>query len=471
MIHSQIILSSHIRPQSLLFWIRLTALVLTFSSCKKFIEIPPPPNEVVTATVFSDSTAASSAMTGLYSQMMSSNLFFANGGVTVFAALSADELTRAVPNPLFDVFTANEIPSNNGPLQNNLWRAAYAYIYHCNAIIEGANQSSALSTSFKQRLTAEARFNRAFCYFYLINLFGDVPLVTATDYTVNASMPRTSTVTIYQTIDADLAFAKQYLPAAFPDNAQPTSGAATAMLARSKLYQKDWATAEANATVVISSGLYSLPADLNEVFNTTSSETIWQLVPVLPSFNTAEGNAFIPASPTSRPTYVLTPTQLNVFDSSDERKTAWTKTVVLNSEPYTFPFKYKQRVRLVAGAPPTEYNIVLRLAEQYFIRAEARAKQGKMNEAVTDLNAIRSRAGLPDTVVTDEPSLLLSIEKERQRELFAEGGHRWLDLKRTNRADAALASLKPTWQPTDVLYPIPFGEIQANPALTQNSGY
>jgi hypothetical protein len=56
-------------------------------------------------------------------------------------------------------------------------------------------------------------------------------------------------------------------------------------------------------------------------------------------------------------------------------------------------------------------------------------------------------------------------------ELFAEFGHRWFDLIRTNRANAVLAPIKPQWKPTAVLYPVPYTEIVADPNLTQNAGY
>jgi hypothetical protein len=115
--------------------------------------------------------------------------------------------------------------------------------------------------------------------------------------------------------------------------------------------------------------------------------------------------------------------------------------------------------------------MMLRLAEQYLIRAEARAQLENIPGAQEDLNAIRSRAGLPDTDADDKASLLLAIERERQAELFAEGGHRWLDLKRTNRADAVLGPLKADWQTPDALFPIPDAERQLNPNLTQNDGY
>ena len=97
------------------------------------------------------------------------------------------------------------------------------------------------------------------------------------------------------------------------------------------------------------------------------------------------------------------------------------------------------------SAPPvTEFYVVLRLAEQYLIRAEARANNNDIVGAQNDINVIRNRAGLNNTSANDKASILNAIEHERQTELFAEWGNRWFDLKRTDRADMVLGSLKPS---------------------------
>jgi hypothetical protein len=120
--------------------------------------------------------------------------------------------------------------------------------------------------------------------------------------------------------------------------------------------------------------------------------------------------------------------------------------------------------------------MVFRLAEQYLIRAEARAQQDNLIEAISDLDVLRNRAGISliknTTPGISKTNLLLAIEKERQVELFAEWGHRWLDLKRTNRADIVLAPTKSKWSKDDTLYPIPTSEFNKNPRLgDQNPGY
>ena len=123
------------------------------------------------------------------------------------------------------------------------------------------------------------------------------------------------------------------------------------------------------------------------------------------------------------------------------------------------------------GNTNTENYMVLRLAEQYLIRAEARAEQGEIPGARADLDTIRSRAGLPPTIANSTNSLLSAIHQESRVEFFAEWGHRWFDLKRSGLAMAILGTEKPEWQGTDTLYPLPLSQLQSNTFLTQNPGY
>src|SRR5690606_29156305 len=126
-----------------------------------------------------------------------------------------------------------------------------------------------------------------------------------------------------------------------------------------------------------------------------------------------------------------------------------------------------------------EYSMMLRLGEQYLIRAEARAKQGNLASAISDLDAIRDRAGLP--LIADinpaisQNALLDLILHEREVELFSEWGHRWFDLIRAGHADERMVIVTPskggTWEITDQLLPIPYNEILLNVNLIQNPGY
>lgn len=437
-------------------------------SCKKFVEIPPPIDQAITATIFADEQAAITAINGLYSSMMIQNFGFANSGITLYPALSADELLNTAPDENIAPFTNNVITPNNFNLDVNLWKKAYNHIYHANAILEGLSNSSGLSPHIKNQLSGEAKFARALCYFYLVNLFGDVPLITSTNYQVNSVIPRNSVSEIFAEIILNLKDAQNLMSLDYPsaEKVRPNKWAATALLARVYLFQGNWQLAEENCTAVINSGTYNLP-DLNSVFIANSEEAIWQLLPVLTFLNTADGFTFIPYSTTVKPQYAITDWLINAFEINDQRKLSWLGVNTVNGENYYYPFKYKVR----SGNTITEYNMILRLAELYLIRAEARAQQNNIIDAQEDLNVIRTRAGLENITPNTQSLLLSAIEHERQVEFFAEGGHRWFDLKRTGRIDIVLGAVKPGWQSTDSLYPIPLSELQANVKLTQNPGY
>jgi hypothetical protein len=458
------------RINGLLFAIPVLIVAITgLSSCKKHLDIGTPIDKITTDVVFNSDQSATSAVLGIYSQMMLTTPYIMSGGSTIWPGLSSDELafTGTTANTL--AFNSNTISPSSSTLSTDFWQRAYFHIYHINTSLEALDRSTAVSPVVKNQLKGELLFLRSYIYFYLINLFGDVPYTSTSDYTVNTVMPRTPAATIYNNIITDLLTARSLLPASYPSagKARPNVFAATALLARVYLYTQQWEQAENMATEVIASSGASLVSNLNNIFLANSTEALWQLAPVVQGFNTTEGLNFIPANTTTKPLYALTTALYNAFEAGDQRKTAWIKTNVVASQSYNYPNKYKVRM----NATVTEYYMMLRLAEQYLIRAEARAQQDKIAPAQSDINIIRSRAGLAATTANTKAALLTAIEKERRIELFAEWGHRWFDLKRTGRVDAVLQPLKPSWQSYAALFPIPQSQLERNPALTQNPGY
>ncbi|MFL5786821.1 MAG: RagB/SusD family nutrient uptake outer membrane protein [Flavisolibacter sp.] len=457
-----------IKSDLLLFRTLSVCGLLAIFSCKKFVEVDPPINQVNTAPVYSSDATATSAVNGLYSTIMNDYNGLLNGGVSLYSGLSSDELvSTSTSQDDIAAFQTNSLQSTNS-IAAALWSNGYNYIYQTNALLEGLAHSQGVSPSTLTQLTGEAKFLRALTYFYLVNLFGDVPLITSTDFRQNARQARNAKVDIYVQIISDLENAESQLPAAYvgSDRTRPNKWAISALLARVYLYQKNWAKAEAKANEVIGSGVYTL--EPTNPFTYTSNETIFQIIPVSPYANTAEGSDFVPFSSTDVPFYILSNNLMTSFETGDTRVGNWIGTNMVGTTAYNYPSKYQNN----SGPPYTEYNIVLRLAEQYLIRAEARAQQNNLNGTKDDLNAVRARSGLGQTTDTDQASLLAAITHERQVELFGEWGHRWLDLLRTGKADAVLAPIKGTaWQPTDQLYPIPYSQLKANPQLVQNIGY
>jgi hypothetical protein len=448
--------------------------MLAVLSCKKLIDVPPPIGQPSTSTVFANDAGAIDAQDGLYIGMMSIARHVLDGGSSLYCSLSADELRRSLPLANEDAFTLNALTAGN-LLVARLYDYAYVYIGQANIIEEQLKGSKVVSDSVKNQLMGESAFVRACLYFYLVNLWGDVPLVLSSDYRKTAALPRTATTAVYQQIVADLVQAQQLLPTGYRthagyagDRTIPNQAAATALLARVYLYQGNWSGAVGAAGAVIADSRYRLESNLDNVFLSTSKEAIWQLQSVSLPY-TEEGQLFVPLPglPVG-PTYLLTNSLLNAFETGDQRQTHWTKSQVLGGQVYTYPYKYKINT---VTATTQEYTTVLRLAECYLIRAEARAQLGQVSEALADLNTIRSRAGLPPSVLTDQAAVLAAIGHERQVELFAEYGHRWFDLKRTQQINVVLGSEKSGWQPDDALYPLPVQELQQNPSLVQNPGY
>jgi hypothetical protein len=438
------------------------------------VDVPVPKNQLVSSGVFKDSANATAAVLGIYIDMMQNQtLSIANGGITVSAGLASDELTTTLNVSGIPEFYTNTISTNNS-LNSDLWVYAYKFLYEANACIEGITQSPSISTTAKKQLIGECKFLRAFLLFNLTNLYGQVPLITTSDYHFSQSMPRTQEDLIYRQIISDLLEAKENLSSNIQSSNKLRVNfySVCSLLSKVYLYQKKYIEAESNASIVINSGAYKLETSLNNVFLATSNETILALQSILTNIETFEGKTFVPIL-NRRPSYPIASTLLNSFEANDKRSQIgnWITTIINSGTTYYIPYKYKQSQHL--NAIPLENYVVFRLAELYLIRAEARAQQNKIKEAIDDINLIRVRAGLdPLTATLNQDQIISIVLKERRSELFCEWGNRWFDLKRMNQADTVLKTVKgSSWQSTDTLYPIPQNEINNNQFLVQNPGY
>ncbi len=476
-------------------------LSMMIFSCKKLVDVPTPYTSTSANNVFASDATASSVLTGIYGQL--SNASYTSSGIQtvgLFGGLSADELTlyRGVNVSTYIACYQNAQIAKN-PI--DLWSGIYPFVYQANAAVEGVAASNSLSAPVKQQLLGEGKFLRAFFYFYLVNFYGDVPLILSTDYNKTAIVPRTAKNLVYQQIISDLKDAQSLLNPNYVDatlvtstkeRTRPNKSTAAALLARVYLYYAAlgntgyYAKADSAASAVINNtSLYSL-TPLDGVFLKNSAEAIWQWQPTTTGFNTQDAKLYVipPTGPTTNqvhPVY-LSSDLLSNFEPGDLRLQHWVGSITVSGTTYHYPFKYKintfnSAVTSVSGL--TEYTMILRLAEQYLIRAEARCQQGNIlgnSGALADVNVIRSRAGLgPYAGPTDQASVLNEILHEKRVELFAEWGHRWLDLKRTGQVNSVMGIITPgkggSWNPDWALYPINQTQIQANPDLVQNPGY
>lgn len=456
--------------QNISVWIPILLLAVSaiiLTGCEKLIENNPSGGQLLDREVFKDSATVKNAVSGLYTSLNTANRYSVL--LSTRMAFSADELTFFGSN--YDQFVGNALlPAD--PDVSNFWTAPYSIIYQANMILEGVPSGSNLSAGFQSRTMAEARFVRAFCYFYLVNIFGDVPLVLTTDVEQNKLSPRRPVAEIYSQIVEDLLYAQANLPEGYPTagalRVRANKWAATALLARTYLYQGNWSAAEAQATAVIgNTSLFGMEA-LDKVFTPGSREAIFQLYNDMVGY-TGYAEAMLPNAVDPMPKYIFTEQLKTAFaaEAADARTPQWSSGMSYNGSAYTYPFKYRS---LVAGAN-AEYFTIFRLAEQYLIRAEARAQQNNVTGAREDLFAVRRRAGLGQTPANDKNALLLAVERERRIELSNEMGHRWFDLKRTGRINTVLGAVKPNWDADDALYPVPADQRSRNGNLSQNPGY
>lgn len=448
----------------------IAALSLTNLSCEKFLDAEAPKNQTAAEAAFKDEKIASATVLGIYTSMNGFNGQFASSLLTTLMSITADDYYYSLTS--YDAYKQNALLPSTDYL-DRLWSQPYGYINQCNNVIEGVEASS-LSTSVKSQLIGEAKFVRAFCYFYLVNTFNKVPLVKDTDVFKNNLLPQSTKQEVYDFITQDLVDAVAKLSDTYQgtERVRPNKKAAQALLARVYLFTQKWDLAEGMASAVIADTRYKISTDLNTVFLKTSEEAIWQLQTVNTStagVNTWEGFSIIPATATAVVYYRIYDATAAKFVATDKRKIDWQKTYTTGGVTYYYPTKYKIRT----STPVTEYNTVLRLAEQYLIRAEARANQNnatKLVQAVEDINVIRGRANVTLlSTALPKADVLLAVENERHLELLGEWGHRWFDLVRTGRAVSVLSSTKANgFNASDVLIPIHQNILDTNPNLKPN---
>lgn len=459
----------------------LSAAIL---SCKKLVTVDPPLTSLTGENIYTNDATATSVLTGMYTSMSSASLSACDlPSLGFITGLTGDELT--LYSGMQDYRLLSYYQNHISPVDlSNFWITLYNRLYSINSAIEKTSHPNGLTEKIRAQILGEAKFMRAFHYLTLVSLYGDIPLVTSSNYLDNSTLSRASSNKIWTLITSDLIDAQNLLSSDFLDGSlvnktterlRPTKWAATALLARAYLYQKDWKNAEIQATEIINKTDKFQLTSLDQVFKKNSTEAIWQLQPVLQGRNTEDARSYVITSnlgPNGAMGVYLSNQLLNSFEPGDNRKKNWVDTVTYEGVIYSFAFKYKE---YLFGEPVSEYNTVLRLGEQYLIRAEARINQNNIEGAKGDLGTIRSRAGLNNTTATTVKDLLIAIFHERQVELFTEWGHRWFDMKRLYQIDQVMSLVSPTkgssWNSNWQLFPVPLIDIQTDANILQNPGY
>jgi len=263
-------------------------LSLCITGCSKLVETDSPYTSTNAGNVYTTDATAVAVLTGIYTQISStSSSGISISGISLYGGLSADEFSLNIATGfVFGTIACYKNAQTSLSASNtiDMWSGIYPYIFDVNVAIEGLNASNSLTPAVKQQLLGEAKFMRAFFYFYLTNLYGDVPLVLSTDYTKTATVPRAAKAQVYSQIIQDLKDAQGLLSSKYVDvsviansteRTRPNLWAATALLARVYLYMGDYSNAETQATMVINnSSLYSINT-LASAFLKNNSEAAW----------------------------------------------------------------------------------------------------------------------------------------------------------------------------------------------------
>ncbi|OPC66461.1 glycan metabolism protein RagB [Elizabethkingia bruuniana] len=445
------------------------AMLNLMASCEKLIEVGMPGNQIGSDQVFEDTQTANAALAGLYANLYNESVISGDrlGALLGSYTDDLDGYYTGTTNSIMDIYYNQQLPTNT--YISIVWTNAYSQIYQANSIIYGVENSKKINVSEKARINGEALLIRSVILFYLQQLFGDIPYVTSIDYKKNQSISKTSSAEALAKLEDDLNRCLSLLPDDYRsvERIYPNRQVAKLMLAKILMAEKQWTKAEVVLKEILQSPLYQFQNDITKVFNKNGTHILWQLKPLMQGNATKEYQLyyFENAAPRS---FALTQDLISSFSTGDLRKQNWTFPVVFNQKTFYRYDKYKMK----DGTNTDEYSIIFRLDEVYLLLAEALAQQNKIPEAVPYINKTRVRAGLVQlpTNISKE-SCLNEILMEDRKEFFAEMGHRFMDLKRTDKLNI-LSAVKTNWKSYHTLWPLPQSDLLANPNLTpQNSGY
>ncbi|MDY0930725.1 RagB/SusD family nutrient uptake outer membrane protein [Chryseobacterium sp. CFBP8996] len=439
-------------------------------SCEKMIETDYPNNQIPSELVFEDEQTAEAALAGLYSGLWETSMY--SGGINGMGALLGtytDDLTcvyTSASNGVLDLYINQQLPTNTAVTA--LWTSTYQQIYYANSIMEGVANSKSLSVAVKDRIRGEALLVRSMLYMDLYQIFGEIPYTATTDYVINSKLSRMPKDDFLTRVETDLSEAVNLLPSAYRNSERiyPNKYAGYVALARMKMLLKKWNETDVICTTIVQAPGLSYQNDISKVFQKTGGHIIWQLKPKNSNDATKEASLYnFTSAPTS---FAMNPDLVNSFSTGDLRRVHYFTAVPFGQQINYKPAKYKN----LAVNNATEYSIIYRLDEVYFMQAESLLQQNKVSEAVVLINRSRQRAGLPSLSTNLTVSAaMVQLKEEKRREFFTEHGMRFFDLKRWGMLDG-LTSVKPNWKSFQSQWPIPQKELLVNPNINpQNNGY
>lgn len=427
----------------------IIASVLLLASCESDLDQFPP------------NIASSNSLTD-FEGVLNAAYYYQHGSVTPMAVMGDFRADNALmdedPYTEFDTYGPNLTVMEDqffGPF----YTALYKSILSANGVIENSDNTTQVG---------EAKFLRALAYFKLVRVFGDVPVnLAATPSTTDGSiLERQAVSAVYNNvIIPDLVDAIAALSTE-SDNGRASKLAAQGMLGKVYMQLGDFSSAQSQLAAVVNGAgsagisLQDNFADIFGVDNDLNSEIIFA-TQVSSSISDEYGFSEFWSWSAGLDTKSLRPLDPDLIAAFDASPGDLRRAVTINEELLASP-KFPQ-----TGGPDHDW-IELRLADVILLYAEALNETGDTQGALTQLNTIRTRAGLENSTAASQAEVRTAIAADRRLELAFEG-QRWFDLVRTGTVNAEMGV---TVDSRYLVFPIPVSEVLASfGVITQNDGY
>jgi len=443
--------------------LKILPFVLLLTSCERFLDVQPV-LQVDESQAVTNAGTAEAAVNGMYNRLGNDNYYGSN--FPALSYLSGGDIQWTGSQSAPQEITARKLTSANGYV-SSAWSGIYQTILQANYLLEtvpGVTDPQ-LTATRKNQIQGEAYAIRALSYFDLVRGWGGVQLILKPTHTPadNKGIPRSSVDETYAQVLKDLTAAEPLLGNTTNRN-RITQKTVWALRARYHLYRQEWEQAETYASKLIDDAAnYKLAKPYNAFFAnnaTATPESVFEIA-YSNSYKNGHYNWWLPPALSGRREWAPNANLVQLLNAptvGGNRKELIAQTVPPGNLWYG-----KLYYRTPLGTDPA---YIIRIAELYLIRAEARTQLGKTAAALTDLNAVRDRAGVPLLTTTVPADLLTAIEAERRVE-FPFETDRWFDLVRRGRVAAVLGIT----DSNKYVFPIPNSEILADPSLTQNPGY
>lgn len=443
----------------------IIGLTIGFSSCKKVLELEPY-DRVKSDDAIKTKRDLYYAVFGCYEALQLTGYY--GRDYIVSSDLAADNLSHTATTYDYGFIDRNVITATN-TINTSIWADIYVGINRVNTLLPRIDEITEIPDSLRIDLKAQLRFLRALFLFDLLRYYGGVPIRTqpTLDYKADYSMDRSTINELYQYISDEMLFARSNMIKQNQrdqdffnnDNVKyvATIDAVNAILARVYLESGNYNQAFKFADTVIKTNTFQL-IGYEKLFDTegnANAESIFE-VPFENTDINRFAQYFYPTDLGGRMEFTPTDDLISDFPTGDIRKN------VSIEKDKKYCIKY-------TGVATGDDNIyIIRYAEMFLIRAEALIR---LNAAITDIqndiNVIRTRAGLPNTTISNYDDLLNEVLLQRRLE-FAFEGHRWFDLVRNGKAVDVLQDVTNINQ---TLFPIPQQEMITNTKMVQNPGY